>query len=59
MKKEVKGVLQNVWFDTAASPFLYQPEMYRVAGEAVGFDKILFGSDFPLLKTATLFQGDG
>ncbi len=50
MKKEVKKVLENVWFDTAASPFLYQPEMYRIAGEVVGFDKILFGSDFPLLK---------
>ena len=59
MKKEVKGVLQNVWFDTAASPFLYQPEMYRVAGEAVGFDKILFGSDFPLLKPQRYFKEMG
>ncbi len=50
MKKEVEKVLQNVWFDTAASPFLYRPEMYRIAGEVVGFDKILFGSDYPLLK---------
>ncbi len=50
MKKEVATVLQNVWFDTAASPFLYRSEMYRVAGEVAGFDKILFGSDYPLLK---------
>ncbi len=56
MKKEVKTVLQNVWFDTAASPFLYSPEMYRVAGEVVGFDKILFGSDYPLLKPQRYFK---
>ena len=56
MKKEVVKVLENVWFDTAASPFLYRPEMYRIAGEVVGFDKILFGSDFPLLKPQRYFK---
>ena len=56
MKKEVVKVLENVWFDTAASPFLYHPEMYRVAGEVVGFDKILFGSDYPLLKPQQYFK---
>jgi len=56
MKKEVTQTLKNVWFDTAASPFLYRPEMYRIAGEAVGFDKILFGSDYPLLKPQRYFK---
>lgn len=50
MKKEVREVLRNVWFDTAASPFLYQPAVYRIAGELVGYGKILFGSDYPLIK---------
>ncbi len=50
MKKEVKEVLRNVWFDTAASPFLYTPQVYRVAEEIVGLDKILFGSDYPLIR---------
>lgn len=50
MKKEVKEVLANVWYDTAASPLLYTPEIYRLAGEIVGFEKILLGSDYPLLK---------
>jgi uncharacterized protein len=59
MKKEVLKVLENVWFDTAASPFLYRPEMYRIAGEVVGFDKILFGSDFPLLKPPRYFKEMG
>jgi predicted TIM-barrel fold metal-dependent hydrolase len=50
MKKEVREVLKNVWFDTAASPFLYAPDIYRFAGEIIGVEKILFGTDYPLLK---------
>ncbi len=50
LKREVGDVLGNVWFDTAASPFLYRPDIYRIAGEIAGFDRILFGSDYPLIK---------
>lgn len=50
MKKEVKEVLSNVWFDTAASPYLYVPEIYRVAGDIIGDERIILGSDYPLLK---------
>ena len=56
LKKEVKERLKNVYFDTAASPFLYHPEIYRYAVEIAGLDKILFGSDFPLLKPARYFK---
>jgi hypothetical protein len=49
LRKEVKAALANVWFDTAASPFLYDPEIYAVAVRIVGAERILFGSDFPLL----------
>jgi predicted TIM-barrel fold metal-dependent hydrolase len=56
MKKETKEVLRNVWFDTAASPYLYTPDIYRVAGEVIGYDKILFGSDYPLLKPKRYFD---
>lgn len=56
MKKEVKEVLRNVWFDTAASPYLYGPEVYRVAGRLIGFEKILFGSDYPLLSPSRYFK---
>ena len=56
MKKEVKDVLKNVWFDTAASPYLYAPQVYRVAGELLGYEKILFGSDYPLLKPERYFR---
>jgi len=50
MKKEVSGVMSNVWLDTAASPFLYRPDIYRISGEIAGFDRILFGSDYPLIN---------
>ena len=49
MKKEVSSVLKNVWFDIAASPFLYTPAVYGMAVEAGLEDKVLFGTDFPLL----------
>jgi predicted TIM-barrel fold metal-dependent hydrolase len=56
MKKEVRDTLKNVWFDTAASPYLYAPQVYRIAGELAGFDRILFGSDYPLLKPDKYFR---
>jgi len=59
MKKEVEEVFRNVWFDTAASPYLYKPEVYRVAADIVGPDKILFGSDYPLLSPKRYFQEMG
>jgi predicted TIM-barrel fold metal-dependent hydrolase len=56
LKKEVKDTLQNVWIDTAASPFLYDPAIYRHAIDIIGRDKILFGSDYPLIKPARYFS---
>jgi len=55
LKKEVGEVLRNVWFDTAASPFLYRPDIYRYARDLVGVDKILLGTDFPLLTPKRYF----
>ena len=56
MKKEVREVLSNVWFDTAASPYLYVPGIYRVAGDIIGYERIIFGSDYPLLKPGRYLQ---
>ena len=55
MKRDVKETLTNVFFDTAASPFLYDPEIYQFAVRLIGVDKILFGSDYPLLPPARYF----
>jgi len=52
MKKEAPETFRNVYFDTAASPYLYRPAIYRLAAEMVGPEKILFGSDYPLLPVS-------
>ncbi len=49
MKKQLKQTLKNVWYDTAASPFLYDPAIYDMAKQAGVLDKVLLGTDFPLL----------
>ncbi len=46
---EVAKTMANVYYDTAASPYLYSKKIYRVAREIVGVEKIIFGSDFPLI----------
>ncbi len=56
LKKEIKHSLKYVYFDTAASPYLYDADVYRLAIRLVGVDKILFGSDFPLLPPARYFD---
>ena len=53
---EVGTALANVFFDTAASPFLYQPHIFRHVAEIVGVDKILFGSDYPLLSPGRIMS---
>ena len=47
---EVGSALENVYFDSAASPFLYQPAIYRSVADLVGADRILFASDYPLMR---------
>jgi hypothetical protein len=56
MKREVRDALGNVFFDTAASPFLYAPEIYRVAASVAGAEKVLWGTDYPLLKPDRYFR---
>ncbi len=50
MMPSVAEVTQRVYYDTAASPFLYRKDIYRVAHEIIGPDRILFGSDYPLIR---------
>ena len=53
---EVAQGLSNVYFDTAASPFLYSPQVFSTVAALVGADKILLGSDFPLLRPRRLMR---
>jgi len=50
----VKQAMNKVYFDTAASPFLYSPQVYSQVVRLVGAEKILFGSDYPLLAHSRL-----
>lgn len=49
---EVASLCQSVYYDTAASPFLYDKRIYRIAIGIVGEGRIVFGSDYPLIPPA-------
>jgi predicted TIM-barrel fold metal-dependent hydrolase len=49
---EIAAICQGVYYDTAASPFLYNKKIYRIAIAIVGPQRILFGSDYPLIPPA-------
>ena len=48
LNKWTSKMLANVYFDTAASPLLYDSRVWKTVVELAGADKILFGSDYPL-----------
>ena len=55
--KEVKEELKNVYYDTAIMPFIYDERIYN-AIKALGLcEKILFGSDFPVLAPFRYTEG--
>ncbi len=47
---EVEKTLSNVWYDSAASPFLYDSEIYATVESLVGGTRIFFASDFPIMS---------
>jgi predicted TIM-barrel fold metal-dependent hydrolase len=49
---EIAALCQGVYYDTAASPFLYNNRIYTVALSIIGPQRILFGSDYPLIPPA-------
>jgi uncharacterized protein len=53
---EVKTALKNVYFDTAISPFLYTSQVYKQVIQLVGADKILFGTDYPVIPQRRILK---
>lgn len=53
---EVKKSLRNVYFDTAASPYLYTRDVFTVAASLVGAEHILLGSDYGLMRPRRLLK---
>lgn len=46
---EIRGLARNVVYDTSASTYLYDFSVFPVLERIIGADRILFGSDFPVL----------
>lgn len=46
---EVRSACERLHFDTAAQPFVYDASVYRALVNGVGAERILLGSDHPLL----------
>lgn len=49
MMPDVRKALANVYYDCAASPFLYDAGIFQAALKLLGRGKIVFGTDFPLI----------
>jgi len=54
---EVRRALADVYYDTAAVPYLYGPGIYQAAASTAGPHKVIFGSDYPLLSPARYAEG--
>lgn len=56
MMKEPRRVLANVYYDTSAVPYLYRRDIYSVAATTAGPEKLLFGSDYPLISPSRYLE---
>ena len=59
LRDPAANALTNIFYDTAASPLIYDAGIWRRFSEAVGADRVLFGSDFPLNLHPKLEAGPG
>lgn len=49
---EIAAITQNVVYDSAASTYLYRFDIFPAVTRIVGAHRVLFASDYPLLKQA-------
>ena len=49
LNAKLRTLFRNVYYDTAASPLLYDRQVYRRVVDLVGAERVLFGTDYPLL----------
>ncbi len=54
---EIGRSSDNWYYDTAATPFLYYDTIYRTVSDIVGPQKVLFGTDYPLLGVNRYLPG--
>lgn len=53
---EVAEATRNVWYDSAASTYLYRFAIFAHVAALVGPERIVWGTDFPLLKQALFLR---
>lgn len=53
---EVSARLKETYYDSAATTYLYRFEIFRIVAELCGADRILFGTDYPLLRQGPFLQ---
>lgn len=54
---EIQRLLAGrVWYDTAATVYLYRPEIFSIVTQLVGAEQILFGSDYGLLRQGRIIE---
>lgn len=49
--------LRNVTYDTAASTYLYRPEVFDIVTRILGPDRVVWGSDYPVLGQRRFLAG--
>ena len=47
---EVAKAVSNAYVDSATSPFLYDQRVFATVAGTLGAERMLFGSDFPLVR---------
>lgn len=53
---EIQRITNNVWYDTAATVYLYDQRIFRAVASLVGAERILFASDYGLLRQKRIIE---
>jgi predicted TIM-barrel fold metal-dependent hydrolase len=53
---EIQRITANVWYDTAATIYLYRDAIFPAVARIVGAERILFASDYGLLRQQRVIE---
>src|SRR5207302_11394496 len=53
---EIQRISAHVWYGPAATVYLYRNTVFAVVAELVGADRILFASDYGLLRQQRIIE---
>jgi predicted TIM-barrel fold metal-dependent hydrolase len=53
---EVRDALRNTFYDSAATTYLYDFNVFRIVADLCGADRVLFATDYPLLRLGPFLQ---